>query len=166
MNQEHEKFFSDINTLCSKICWGIVAGEGTGSTIALDFGEKIPRKKKILNPTLTDEQKKYTAELSLFISCAWRIESDNKVICGSTDPNANDGPMVRGLKNLVDHKVDSIHVLLPSFDLSLLFDGFLWLRVFCDQTGEVEEYDNYSFFSSDRIYTIKARSVLTWEQRR
>ncbi len=93
------------------------------------------------------------------------MDSDKEVICGSTDSNENDGPMVNGLKNLVDRKVESVDISIPFFDLSLKFDGPLWLKIFCDQTN-TDEYENYLFFTPDKTYTVEARSVLTCEERK
>ncbi|MDM8549321.1 hypothetical protein QUF72_04550 [Desulfobacterales bacterium HSG2] len=159
----NEEFLSALKNLAGKRCWGVAAGEGTGSVVALDCGDKIPRDRPLRNVHLAEDQRRYKAELSLFIWCSWRLDSDTEVICGATDPNDNDGPMINGLMNLPDRRVESVDALLPGLDLTLRFDGPFCLRVFCDETNIEDDYENYSFFTDSRIYTVNARSVVSYE---
>jgi hypothetical protein len=61
-------------------------------------------------PRITDEQARYEGELDLFVQCAWRLEREDTVLCGSTDDNRIDGPMVRGLAALVGRVVVEVDV--------------------------------------------------------
>ena len=161
-----EEFKQQMYALASQACWSVAAGEGTGSVIGLDFGKKIPRVVPLTNLHLTEDQRYYKAEMSLFIECAWRLDSRNEVICGSSDSDANDGPMVRGLALVVDQKVVSIELSELSWDVTIKFTGDLFLKVFCDQTNVEEEVSNYSLHLEDRIYTVGPRGKLNCGPRR
>jgi hypothetical protein len=39
-----------LKSLAGKRCWGVSAGEGTGSVFILSFGWKVPRVRPIANP--------------------------------------------------------------------------------------------------------------------
>jgi hypothetical protein len=39
-----------LKSLAGKCCWGVSAGEGTGSVFTLSFGWKVPRVRPIANP--------------------------------------------------------------------------------------------------------------------
>ena len=57
-----------------------LGGEWHGSHFILDLGEKVPRDYRIENPTLTEVQRTFRGELSLFVECAWRLDSKSSVI--------------------------------------------------------------------------------------
>jgi len=65
-----------LKSLLGKCCWGVSAGEGTGSVFILSFGGKVPRVRPIANPHFTSTQRRYIGELSLTVRSAWRIDSD------------------------------------------------------------------------------------------
>lgn len=160
------EFKQQIHSLVGQPCWSVVAGEGTGSIIALDFGKKIPRVVPLTNLHLTEDQRYFKAEMSLFIECAWRLDSHNGVICGSSDSDVNDGPMVRGLALIVDQKVGSVELAEPFWDLTIRFTGDLLLKIFCDQTNVEEEVSNYSLHLEDKLYTVGPRGKLDCGGRR
>jgi len=155
-----EEFIQSSKYLHEKHCWSITGGEGTGSVIGIDCGEKIPRKKKLVNPHLTDEQRLYKSELSLLIWSAWRLDSENGVICSSTDDNSNNGPMITGLKQLIGKKIRNVSIATPMHDMTILFDEGYVLNIFCDQC----ENENYSFFTTSKIYTVEAKGEISAEE--
>jgi len=159
-----DEFTATLNKLLGEECWGIVAGEGTGSVISIAFGSKIARKKPINNPHLTADQRQNKSEFDLMVSCAWRLNSDKEIVCSSTDLNDNDGPMVNGLKTLVGHKIKYIDITYPAYDLKLGFDNTLTLYVFCNETNTSDEYDNYVLYFKDSSFTVGTKSVLTYEK--
>lgn len=160
-----EEFTSELRQLIGKPYWSFCGGENTGSDIDLGFGRKIPRTVPLLNPYLTEEQKYYDAEIALFIKCAWRLDSEDEVICGSTDSNIVGGPMLTGLSSIVGRAVESVKIERPGFDLTLRFEGELVLRIFCDQTNLEDDYDNYSLHLTDKVYVVGARGCISCEAR-
>jgi hypothetical protein len=124
-------------------CWGFRAGRGTGSHIVLDFGLKVPAARAIRNPTLTPIQRRFRGEVSIFVTCTWRLDACAKVICGSADSNLPAGEMMKGLRSVVGRQVRSIRLCPPAHDLDICF-GDRRLRIFCDHTVPGFSEDNYS----------------------
>ena len=164
------EFNHALEQLVGKECWSVVAGEGTGSMVSLDFGRKQRRKTAVRNRHLTRTQREFEGEFDLFIQgCAWRLEEPRKVICSSMSDNANDGPMVAGLERLDEQKVLRVVIDYPGYDLALTFEGAegeLTLRLFCDQADREGEADNYSFFSPKMAWAVGPGSVLRKAARR
>jgi hypothetical protein len=148
------------------VCWGFVAGKGTGSVVELNLGKKVSRKSAVKNPHLTDEQQASDSEFALLVECTWRLESKTQVICGAWDDNSKQGAMIKGLERLVGQTIESISLLRPSLDLELSFSNQLVLRIFCDLTNRAEMVDNYSFFLPRMIYIVGTRSRLRKEVRK
>lgn len=152
--------------LKGKLCWSVLAGAGTGATMHLEFGAKAPRRASLRErPQITSEQAHYEGELDLFVQCAWRLERSQSVLCGSTDDDRNDGPMVRGLQELVGKLIVAVDVDDPVPDLELLFGDGLRLKVFCDQTNLETNDDNYSVRLGETIYVVGCRGYTLVEQR-
>jgi hypothetical protein len=88
----HMKLAAALNLLRGQVCWSVLAGAGTGSTMHLEFGTKVPRKVPLRDrPQITPTQARYEGEFDLFVECAWRLEFGTTVLCGSTDDDRNDG---------------------------------------------------------------------------
>src|SRR4051794_4918517 len=114
---------SELQKLQGLECWGVVAGEGTGSHVTLDFGRKIERARPLRNPTLPDSLRHFKGEFGVFIqNCAWRLDI-NSIVCSSKTPNDNDGAMVRGLPMLIGQHVVTATAVLPGHDLVIEFSG-------------------------------------------
>lgn len=159
------EFKRSVNSLISQPCWGVVAGKGTGSVISLNFGNKLPLQQPIKNIHLSEDQQKYEGEIGLFIECVWRIDSEVKVICGCWEDNTKDGPMLKGLQNIVGQKVGSIQLCLPAWDLAIHFSNLMVLQIFCDHTDLSDTVDNYSLFLPEIIYTVSPKGKLREEIR-
>ena len=160
-----QEFARTLKSLAGKRCWGVSAGQGTGSVFVLDFGRKVPRDRPIANPYLTPQQQRYTGELSLMVFCAWRIDAKDSVVCGWNDSSRNVGPMVNGLKGLMKTSVKAVAIEHPAWDLTISF-AQRTLRVFCDQTVRESGPKNYWISSAlaGRIYAVGPRVRLTTER--
>jgi len=132
--------------------------------VSMSFGEKILREAPIPNPHLSGDARQFEAEYSLFLEhCAWRIENQTQIICGSTDDNSNDGPMVMGLRILIGRQVEAIELSPVSCDLLMSFSSGVILRVFCDQLNMADEFDNYTFFQPNSRFVVGTHSRLSRE---
>jgi hypothetical protein len=160
------EFEEVVNRLVGQLCWGIIAGAGTGSIISLQLGEQIPRQSPLNNPALSRVQKKYESEYTIFIECSWRVDSKSKVICGCWDDNSKNGEMVAGLKRLTGSTVTSVNVKKPAWDLELMFSNGFVLRLFCDSVNLADLNDNYSVFLPEGIFVVGTRGKLRKEQGR
>ncbi len=165
MSDLESKLKLEIHNLVGKECWGTVAGEGAGSFISLEIGDKIPRRKLVDNSALEMIVRNYEGEYGLSIECAWRLDSDKEVICGSWDDNSKKGKMLQGLNLLVGRHITRVDLLKPAWDLTVEFSDSLILKIFCDQTNEEDENDNYMLFTSTEILVIGSRGRLDFEQR-
>lgn len=138
-------------------CWSVIAGRGTGSIVAIDFGPKVKRPRPVSNPYLTPEQREFVGAFSLLISCAWRLDGSKGVVCSWMDENVDGGRMLGGLHQLPGGYVTIVAVAQPAYDLTLTVNQGLTLRLFCDQTEPGS--NNYVFFMPDRTLSIGAQSV-------
>lgn len=154
-------FINAIGKLNGKICWSIIGGSER-SDISIKFGKKIPRKKPIPNIHLTDDEKLYEGEYSFLIECTWRLESNDKVLHSWMDASPQNKLLQKRLKRLINSKVKKVEVSLPFYDLSIYFSNSLCLKIFCDQT--TDEYDNYSFYTPGKVYTVGCCSKLKFEK--
>jgi len=164
VNDLKEEFESQLNRLIGKPCWAIYAGKATGSNLDISFGRKIPRAIPLLGEHLTEDQRYHDAEFSLYITCAWRLDGKSKVICGATELTPEEGGTCTGLDVLVDKRVESVQLYGPAFDLTIGFEGFMFLKIFCDQTDADDEYcTNYSLHTREKIYVVGPCSQLRYE---
>ena len=159
------EFTADLARLKGQVCWGFVAGAGTGSLLSLSLGGRVPRKAPARNPHLTDEQRMFDGELGLFVECVWRLDSASEVVCGAWDDNSADGPMLVGLRRLVGRAVTAVRTEGPAFDLRVDFGDSLTLRVFSDAVNRAEARDNYSLLVPGAVYTVGTRGALRKEPR-
>ena len=159
MTNKHiiDDFLRSLQKMRHQQCWSIIAGEGVGAEITIDLGDHIPRQYSLENTFLTEEQCTNEGSYSLHVFCSWRLDSKTGIICGSNDPNTNDGILVTGLEKLVGQTICNVEVIAPAYDLILEFDDYV-LRLFCDELDETDEFDNYSFFNPEMSYTVECRS--------
>ena len=122
-------------------------------------------KEPVSNPSLSPEVREHDPEYSMFIECVWRLDSRDRIVCGAWDSNKNDGPMLAGLGEIVNHAVRVLTIDPPAMDLTMVFDNDLSLRAFCDQINVDDAVDNYSFFTPSAVFTVGTRSLIRVEPR-
>lgn len=153
-----EKFKEDLQRLVGKECWGII--EGTGSFIHFQFGEKIPLDTPIGNDYLSDELNNFEGEFTIFVQCVWRVDSSTKVLFGAWNEHET---VHQEINQIIDQTVKTIECFDPAFDLKIIFSNDLQLKIFCDQTNEEDENDNYFYFTPEIIYSVDYQNNLTTE---
>lgn len=153
----------NLAKLRDKECWGFAAGKGTGSHVVLSIGEKIPLAQPVDNHNLSENVRNNGAEFSLFIECVWRLDSIDEVICGAWDDNSKNEKMLEGLGLLINSKIVSIDISEPSLDLEIEFSNKLILKIFCDQTNEKDNFDNYSLITALECLTVGCKSKIMIE---
>lgn len=161
-----EDFMTVLRSLVGKPCWAFAASEVTGSDVTLDFGRKIPRAIPLMNPSLGEDLRYHEGEISLYLCCAWRLDSEETSICSSGDSSAPEGPVISGLRLLVGTVVESVELFRPLFDLRIRFGSKLVLNVFCDLYDRDEESENYTVFVKDKLYDVRRGGKLGVEPRR
>jgi hypothetical protein len=160
-----DEFRKSLGRLAGQVCWGTVAGAGRGSVLSLNIGSKLIRDVPVKNPNLSDEVRNYDPEYSLFIECSWRVNSKTQVLFGAWDENDVEGPKIQGLQALVNQKIRSVSCSEPAFDLEIVFENELTLRVFCDSTNDIDAADNYALFLPHEIFIICNKSTIRKEER-
>ncbi|MFT3771557.1 MAG: hypothetical protein QM820_39585 [Minicystis sp.] len=156
-----EQLAASLQELVGKRCWGVVAGEGTGSVVSLKFGGQTRRKKPLPNPSLSPAVREYEAEYSMLVQCVWRLDAPDRIVCGAWDSNEAGGAMLTGLGEIVNHDVRLVTIAAPSADLEMVFDNGLKLKVFCDRINVDEAEDNYCFYTPAAVFTVGTRSALS-----
>lgn len=126
-----ERMLHDLQQIVGEECWAVVGGEGTGSVISLNIGARTLRTRPLHNPHLTELSRLHTAAYTLMIWCPWRIDSLSKVIAGSHMLNANDGPMVSGLKEICGNRIVNVVCAAPAYDMTIHFENRRSLVVHC-----------------------------------
>jgi hypothetical protein len=132
-------------------CWSIVAGEGTGTMVSIDFGHKILLHRPINNRHLPDDKRNFKGKYALFIQdAAWWVLEHGEVIGGWEDNNLNDGPMVTSLKKLVGKRVLSIDFFGKEHGFEMFFEENLMLKVrgVEYEDSDTEDYTDFTFFKN------------------
>ena len=159
-NEVGNTLIAALSTLNGSRLVGVIAGQGTGSVVALHFGELTPRKKPLANLHLDRGLRTSEGSQILFIECSWRLDKNDGVLCGSQDDNAEGALMLTGLASLRDDVVARVEVEKPGYDLTVGFASGQTLRFFCDNTDTVAATDNYSLFlRGEPTYVVGPRSV-------
>jgi hypothetical protein len=113
----------------------------------------------INNEKLPYDLQKYEGEYYIGIFCAWRLQQGKVPITGSCEPNNHDGPLVNGVKRLVNEKVTLIEIIDECGDLRIQFDDKV-LNVFCNYTGNedieycVQDNINWILRSKDKDLVV------------
>lgn len=154
-----------MSRLEKKPCIFYYVGPETGSFADLHFGQKVPRKTPLPHPDMSDEMRRFEGQLSLFLGCAWRLETPDEILAGCWDDPGPDGQMRFGLDQLIGQMVRRVRVVPPSYDLAIEFENGRLLRVFCDQTNDEEGTDNYAFFTPEATFVVGTLSELSREAR-
>jgi len=133
----------------------------------MDFGKRVPRPSPIRNPVLTREQREFEGEVTFFLQhAAWRIDRYERAICSSSDTNDLKGPMLRGLRRLLNKRVASVAILGMAGDLRIEFEGGFRLLVFCIQTNADDDTDNYSVHDSERVVAMGPKGRVVVERKK
>lgn len=158
-----KEFYSNLDSLIGKECWGIVAGEGTGSILSLKFGEKISREKPIDNPHLSEDCRAFDAEFSFLIYSPWRLSNSSEILSSSYYDNANDGSMINGLNEILNKSVKNISCKSPCNDLRIQFESNTVLDIFACDIDIDEDSSFYDFYSPSGIFSIVGDSLIEFE---
>lgn len=130
-------------------CSSCIAMEFTGSTLSLDFGNRIAVCKTARGRTAN-----YVGTCGLFIEgAAWRMLRNREAVMTSdtamTETNATE------LSVIIGSSVKSISLASNTLDLHVQFDSGVTLDVFCNCFDN--ELDNYSLSYLQDFYIVRYR---------
>jgi hypothetical protein len=150
-----------LHDIVGSRCWSYAANVNTGSCVSFQIGRKVLREKPLRNPRISKRERLYKGEFGFYVSCSWRLDWKGKVLCGGEDDKSEEGPMMLGLREMLNRRVVSVDIEQPSLDLALVFEGDLVFRIFCDEFEPNEDgLDNYVLFLPDCLFVVGARSTL------
>src|SRR4051794_7608500 len=98
--------------------------------------------------------------IDLAIGCAWRLDSESEVICGSGNSQRKGGLVQHGLQLLAGHQIVSVKLTDPGKDLTLGFDNGCTLSLFCTRVNEVDILDNYMLLTPQRALIVGTCGVV------
>jgi hypothetical protein len=162
---ELAQFLAALHALQGQPCLYYLTSPSGGSALDLHFGAKVPRRQPLELPGLTAVQRHHEGERSLYLTCAWRLETRDAVLCGCWDDSGTGGQMRHGLDQLIGQRVRRAIAQPPAWDLVLEFENGLLLRVFCDQTSDEEGGENYAVFTADTVFLVGTLSDVFIESR-
>jgi hypothetical protein len=155
-----EALASLLARMRGEVCWSVIAGVGTGSQVSMRLGKQVPMHSPLRNPNLTDDERKFDGEFTVFIENAlWTVHEKGRLLCDSDSSNMAGGPMVVGLRRLVGTCVRAIE-LTGVRDLRMQFSDGLILDVVCDGSGSDDSYT--VGVAGERSITADSRGELRW----
>lgn len=143
-----------LQALAKKPCWHVVAGEGTGPTFQLVLGKKVARSELLANPSQPAVYRRFEGECVLMVWCAWRLDGPKGPLVSSDAADVVVGRKL--LRALRGRTIQRARITVPlAWDLEVVFDRGLVLRVFCDYLLGDPSFDgNYEVVLPDRELAV------------
>lgn len=158
-----EKLRSALAEVVGSECWNTSAVRKKHPVILLQFGEKVPRRKKLHHPFISREGRAFEAEFGLLVLAAWRLDNGREVVCGAWHERGAAEFGLEGLAQVRGKRLDAFELGQVGLDLVLHFSGQLRLKVFCDHVDQEDQGDNYVLTTRNGIYIVGSRSQLYLE---
>lgn len=133
-------------------CWCAVP-IGPHGFLQLGFGQRLVREVP-LDAHPAQALRTHFPELGLFVECAWRLDSESGVVCGTRDALRPGGRLLEGLARLIDDNVARAEFSAPAGDLAIHFSSGLVLRLFADRVDHERDETNYSLYLPGETWTI------------
>jgi hypothetical protein len=146
-----DKLSATLQNLVGLECWYVSAGGSAGSSFSLAFGQRVPRKRPLKNPNVSDEFRDYEGEANMLVWCSWRLDDQQEAIVScDCEPSV----IVDGLGLLRGRQVTSCEILSPAHDLRIAF-AELTLSVFCDHVPPKPSFDgNWELHLLTEIHAV------------
>jgi hypothetical protein len=149
---------AEAKRLCGLPLWSVIGGNG--SRLALDFGRKVPRDQPLTNSKLSEEQRLYEAECSLFVECPWSLLRAGAVAADWEDDYDTVDSAFSSLRGATVRQAE----LSPATgQLTVTFSTGERLRLINDQVED--GLDGYSLFTTEGIWSVGAERRATYEAR-
>jgi hypothetical protein len=131
-----DEFEKRLMSLLGKVCWNISAAGSAGGhdcAFRLALGEKILKRRPLIEPSSTEEIRSYVSECTLFVTCRWRLDGPTGPLSSSSEHREAQAQCLE--ETLVGKRVRSVRCLSPAWDLSIEFTGNSILHIFCVLIG-------------------------------
>lgn len=152
-----------LSRLRNQRVWHAFGGEVHGATIGLDIGRRRKRAVPLTNPRVSEEVRRYEGQFGLFVTCAWRLELESRVVCSSESEEDDGRDIAEGMANLIGRVIVDVQVDERTFDLALTLRPEARLSVFCDEVDEGA--CNYDVTLRDSLLIVGPKSVVRREAR-
>jgi hypothetical protein len=149
-----------LEGFAGKAVWRIVAGPPTGSSFTLAAGEKW----RVEYQRRTRKVTRDIGEYALYVTCAWRLEEQDKVLCTWRDDARDEGLVVSALQRMVGRSIEAVSALPPAFDLDVRLTDDMRLYVFCEEPAPAGE-DCYNLFSPTHSFSVGGGGTVSMEDR-
>lgn len=159
------RFANALRDLTKRVCVSYDTGPPQSVMLDLQFGRPGEARGPRLGAGAAGPGEREAGDVSLFVSCAWRVQTTSEVLCGCWDDKEEGGQMRAGLERILGQPVRRALAVPPAWDLALELENGVVLRVFCDQTNDEEGADNYSLYAGDTVFTVGTLSDLYEEPR-
>lgn len=153
-----------LMSLRGQTVWNVMGGPVHGPALGLDIGGMRERKVPLTNPRISEDLRRFEGEYGLFITCAWRLAINDRVVCGSLSRNEPDGDIVTGVAKWTGKTIVDVEVNHQFLDFTLRFDD-AQLAIFCDEVDVQEGRDNYHITLQDSLVVVGSGSVVRIEPR-
>jgi hypothetical protein len=151
-----------LRSLRGMRCWYVSCGGLDIPSFSLAFGGMNPRPVPLRNTFHSDDFRRNTGKVNLYVWCTWRLDSAAGPVTSSDDTEAS---IISGLGHLLSDTVESVDASLPGWDLSLQFSGRHTLRLFCDHVPGDPSYSmNWSLSSARNTLLVKPGSAISLER--
>jgi hypothetical protein len=122
------------------------------SGVLLDLGDRVERPREIRNPSLTTEQRRYTGDSTVFITCPWWINAPDRLVPapGELDKSAW---WDLQLGAVVGQTIVRATTTANHSQLQLNFDNGAWLVA---DVAEASEYQHYTVSIGGEFWTVSA----------
>jgi len=128
-------------------CWSSLAHTSISTNWAIDFGKKFKRKKPLRNNKLSDDERIYQGELTLFIlSASWRLTQNQQILTSSSDFREYDESQDSFIqsqmsKKIVGESITDLTINEQTLDVSMTLTGNYRIDILCNCPNDV----NYVF---------------------
>lgn len=86
---------------------------------------------------------------SLNIECSWQVRSKQSILVGCTERKETIPAKIMR-KHLLNKAIVNIYCFVPTEDLTIEFEGELYLDLFCDSSI----FEQYQLYKGERIFLI------------
>lgn len=160
-NREAEEFMCEVR---GRECWSVIGGASTGSAISMRFGNRVPLRRPLQNPTLSLEERIFDGERSLIVYCDWRLDHGSSVVCTSQTVDDLGTLDLSAFNQIKGQIVQDIEFTSRMHDLRIRFANGYHLSVFCDLAAD-HDGPNYIMFNPKTCIAVTAQGNLSVEMR-
>ncbi|MFZ4827238.1 MAG: hypothetical protein ACOYLB_07775 [Phototrophicaceae bacterium] len=155
----HSLLEEALNQLLHLSCWAVMVNDEFASGLTLYLGDQLARSIPLDVPDLPTSLQLYSGAFELVIAdCTWRLDSQDAILTSWSDPAILQAEALAQIEGI---NVQYWEITWPGLDLTLHFENALALRLFCDQTDEMDAGDNYALLSPSHLFHVGTRSHLT-----